>query len=332
MIYSSYDNVGPVRVLSLLKTHRDEYLSGQDLSDVLKISRVAVWKHIKKIRSLGYGIESKQNAGYRLTSDTDLLLPWEVTDRLRTKRIGRRAYYIDVADSTQDFASKIAHSPKEDGAVIIAGRQTHGRGRGGRKWASPRGGIWLSVVLNRRAGIPRPTLVPLAAAVALAGAIEETSNVKPSLKWPNDLLLGTKKVAGILVDASAESNVVHSMIIGIGINHTVDAAAIKRSMSGTSGYHGAASLLDRPRSGSAKTLVQRLLYRLEHVLADLDSDHKRIIKEWTARSDTIGRQVSITSPRKTVGRAAGIADDGALLVDVGGSTTRFVSGDIRYLR
>ena len=107
-MYTSFDNIGLLKILSFLKSHKSEYISGQDLSDVLKISRVAVWKHIKKIRSLGYKIESRQQSGYKLIDMPDLLLPWEITENLKTKFIGKRAYYFDSIDSTQDFALKIA--------------------------------------------------------------------------------------------------------------------------------------------------------------------------------------------------------------------------------
>ncbi len=131
MAYSSKDNPGLIKVLSFLKTHNTEYLSGQDLSDVLKISRVAVWKHIKKIKELGYTIESKQKLGYRLVSNTDLLLPWEITHGLKTKKIGNVAYYFDSINSTQEQAMKMASDSKNNGALIIARVQTSGKGRAG---------------------------------------------------------------------------------------------------------------------------------------------------------------------------------------------------------
>jgi len=148
MLYNSYDNVGLIRVLKFLKSHKAEYLSGQDLSQVLKISRVAVWKHVKKIKTLGYKIDSKQNRGYRLTENTGIPLPWEITNNIKTKVIGKRAYFFDTIDSTQNYALTIALNQKENGTVIIAQRQTSGRGRHGRKWSSPIGGIWLSIILH----------------------------------------------------------------------------------------------------------------------------------------------------------------------------------------
>ena len=193
MIYNSFDNVGLTRVLSFLKTHNSEYLSGQDLSDILKISRVAVWKHIDRIRSLGYKIDSKQKLGYKLVQNTNLLLPWEITDGLKTKFLGRRAYYFDTIDSTQNFAQKIASNPKENGTVIISQQQTGGRGRLGRKWLSPRGGIWLSIIFHPKFNIDFATLFPIAASLSLALTIEKTIKKKPELKWPNDVTIKGKK-------------------------------------------------------------------------------------------------------------------------------------------
>jgi len=141
LIYNSFDNPGLVKVLTFLQTHNTEYLSGQDLSDVLRISRVAVWKHIRKIQELGYNVESKQKLGYKLISNSKLLLPWEITSNLKTKIIGQRAYYFDSLDSTQKQALKIAGDPANNGTVIVEAKQTGGRGRSGRKWIYPKGGI-----------------------------------------------------------------------------------------------------------------------------------------------------------------------------------------------
>ena len=111
-MYTSFDNIGLLKVLSFLKSHKSEYLSGQDLSDVLKISRVAVWKHIKKIRELGYEIESKQKRGYRYMKNTERLLPWEISVELNTNYMGKRSYYFEEIDSTQNFALQIASNKK----------------------------------------------------------------------------------------------------------------------------------------------------------------------------------------------------------------------------
>ena len=182
MIYNSFDNPGLVKVLTFLQTHNTEYLSGQDLSDVLRISRVAVWKHIKKIQELGYNVESKQKLGYKLISNSELLLPWEITSNLKTKVIGKQAYYFDSIDSTQNQALKMAQDVANDGTVIVAAKQTGGKGRDGRKWISPKGGIWISIILHPKFDISITTLFPIASSLALSLAIEEIFSIKPELK------------------------------------------------------------------------------------------------------------------------------------------------------
>ena len=222
MSYTSFDNIGLVKVLSFFQTHESEYLSGQDLSDVLKISRVAVWKHIKKIKTLGYKIESKQKLGYRLINYTEKLLPWEITHNLKTKVMGKRVYYFNEIDSTQEFAQQIAQDKKEDGTIIIAEKQTAGKGRLNRKWTSPKGGIWFSLIIHPKFEVSSSTLVPIAGAVALSKSIKSILGIETSVKWPNDIIMNGKKVAGMLVDASFQANNIEYLILGIGINFDID--------------------------------------------------------------------------------------------------------------
>ena len=263
MIYNSFDNPGLVKVLTFLQTHNTEYLSGQDLSDVLRISRVAVWKHIKKIKELGYTIESKQKLGYKLISNSNLLLPWEITSNLKTKIIGQQAYYFDTIDSTQNQALKMAEDRSRDGSVIVASKQTRGKGRDGRKWISPKGGIWISIILQPKFDISITTLFPIASALALSIAIEKTFLIKPELKWPNDLTIKGKKMAGILVDASLESNRIENLVLGVGINFDVNVKQIEKSLKGTPNYYGVATLNEQKKKVKPIQLVQTFLVELE---------------------------------------------------------------------
>ena len=168
------------------------------MSDILKISRVAVWKDIKKIRSLGYKVESKQNIGYRLVDFSKLPLPWEIKEGLNTKFLGERIYYFNTIDTTQNFAMKIASKKNENGSIVISKKQTGGRGRMKRKWKSPVGGIWMSIIVHPKFDVTYTTLIPIAASLALCIAIEKTLKINTKLKWPNDITLKGKKVAGVL--------------------------------------------------------------------------------------------------------------------------------------
>lgn len=330
MIYNSYDNVGLTKVLIFLKAHNSEFISGQDLSDVLKISRVAVWKHIERIKSLGYKIDSKQKLGYKLVRNTELLLPWEITEGIKTKFIGKRAYYFDTIDSTQSFALNIASNPKENGTVIISKKQTAGKGRLKRKWLSPKGGIWLSVVIHPKFDISLTTLFPIASSLALAIAIEKTLKKKPELKWPNDVTMGGKKVAGMLVDLSIESNEIENLILGVGINFKVDSKKIEKSIKNTENFYGVSSLCKTTENVLPIKLVQSFLFELEKIYDLLNQNKSRqVIKDWTKRSSNIGKLTTVvTSEGKIKGKATKIDNDGALVLTQGKKINRVLVGDV----
>ena len=321
-----------LKVLSFLKSHNTEYLSGQDLSDVLKISRVAIWKHIKKIKGLGYDIESKQKLGYRLVSNTNLLLPWEIIQGLKTKKIGHEAYYFESVNSTQEQAMRMAQDPKNNGALVIAEKQTAGKGRDGRKWISPKGGIWLSVILHPEFDASIVTLFPIASALAVSNAIEKCFKIKLELKWPNDITIQGKKVSGILVDASLESNKIENIVLGVGINFDVNVKEIEKDLKNMPNFYGVASLGKFKKNTTPLYLIQTFLEELEKILEILNSGQtKKIIKEWTKRSSTIGKNVElITKEGKIRGKATKIDIDGALVI-ADKKITRVLAGDIIHL-
>ena len=330
MPYTSFDNIGLVKVLSFFQTHDSEYLSGQDLSDVLKISRVAVWKHIKKIKTLGYKIESKQKLGYRLVNETEKLLPWEITRDLKTEVIGKRVYYFEEIDSTQDFAEQIASDKREDGTIIIAERQTSGKGRLSRKWMSPKGGIWFSLIIHPKFDVSSSTLVPIASAVALSKSIKSVLGVETKVKWPNDITMNGKKVAGMLVDASFQANNIDYLILGIGINFDIDTKKLEKRLSKTPNFYGINSLRKKDDKTPPKLLVKEFLSQLEKNLSQLDNGEKsKIIKEWTKRAVGIGKKITInTSDGKISGISRGIDNDGALKLKTPKEMKKIFVGDV----
>jgi BirA family biotin operon repressor/biotin-[acetyl-CoA-carboxylase] ligase len=333
LTFNSFNSPGLVKVLKFLQTHNTEYLSGQDLSDVLRISRVAIWKHIKKIQDLGYTVESKQKLGYKLTENSDILFPWEVTSELKTKLIGQKVYYFDSIDSTQNQALKIANEPENNGAVIIAATQTGGKGRTGRKWISPKGGIWFSIILHPKFDISITTLFPIASSLALSKAIENTFEITPELKWPNDLTINGKKIAGILVDAAFESNKIESLVLGVGINFNVDIKAIKKTLKDTPNFYGVSSLSEQNKKVKPIQLVQNFFVELEKIYELLNKKQtKKIILEWTKRSSTLGKNVEInTTDGKIKGKATKIDEDGALIISNKSKTYKVIAGDVIHL-
>ena len=332
-MYNSFNNPGLVKVLRFLQTHNTEYLSGQDLSDVLKISRVAVWKHIKKIQELGYVVESKQKLGYKLVSNSKLLLPWEITSNLKTQFIGRRAYYFDEIDSTQTRALEMLKEDAINGTIIVAKTQTSGLGRTKRRWISPKGGIWISIILHPKFNVSITTLFPIASSLALSIAIEKTFSIKPELKWPNDLTIRGKKIAGILVDALIESNEIKGLVLGVGINFDVNTKHIEKLLGDTPNFYGISSLEGQKQNIRPVQLLQNFLAELEEICSLLDANQiKNIVSEWTSRSSTIGKQVKLdTADSKVKGEAIRIEDDGALVISENNKEHKIIAGDIIYL-
>ena len=177
------------------------------------------------------------------------------------------------------------------------------------------------------------TLFPIASALALSKALEKTIKISPELKWPNDLTIKGKKLAGILVDASLESNKIENLVLGIGINFDVNIKQIEKSLKNTPNYYGIASLSEQKKKIKPVKLIQTFLIELEKIYELLDTKQTRkIISEWTKRSSTIGKNIEIeTSYGKIKGKAIKIDEDGALIISNNGKTDKIIAGDIVHL-
>lgn len=329
-MYTSFEQTTLDKIVTLLKSHQSEFLSGEKLSKSLSLSRAAVWKNIKKLQSLGYKIESRPKSGYRLQQSTDLLVPWEVSDGLQTDIIGRKIYYFGTIDSTQNFAIELAKRPHENGSLVIADRQTQGRGRLNRKWISPKGGIWMSILLRPNFEPSYTSLFPMATSLALAVSIEKTLKIKTELKWPNDVTIKGNKVAGILIDASVESNKIDYLIIGIGINFKINPGTISKSIKQKK--YGIATLISKDQGTRPAELVQQFLLELEKTYNNiLTGNVGTIRKEWIKRSSTIGKNVTITTTTGTLkGKVTGIDKTGALILSRNGIVQHVLAGDMTY--
>ena len=329
-MYTSFDNVGLLKVLNFLESHESEYLSGQDLSDVLKISRVAVWKHIEKIRSLGYRIDSKQKRGYKFVNRTKKLLPWEITKKIKSEFVGRRVYYFDEIDSTQNYALQISNNKNENGTVIVAEKQTDGKGRLNRKWYSPEGGIWLSVIIHPEFQISDATIIPLAASLALCESIKKVHKIKTDVKWPNDITIDGKKVAGMLIDTSIQGNKVENLVLGIGINFAVNIQQIEKRLKNSPNFYGVTSLFPEKNRPSKIELLVQFLLELEKVINSLiKGKNTQIIRDWSKHTNMFGKTISVnTGNGKISGIAKKIDSDGALIIKTGTKNRRIFVGDV----
>ncbi len=195
------------------------YVSGEELSVRLNVSRTAVWKNINSLRDAGYEIQSVTNRGYRLVSRPDILSEEEIAAGLDTKFLARKIYYSDSIDSTNEEAKRQALRGAPNGSLFIAERQLGGKGRLGRAWSSPAGtGLWFSLLLLPGFIPVQVTSVTLLAGLAVCNAIRSRTGCAAMIKWPNDIVIGSRKVCGILTEMAAEMERINFVVVGIGIN------------------------------------------------------------------------------------------------------------------
>jgi BirA family transcriptional regulator, biotin operon repressor / biotin---[acetyl-CoA-carboxylase] ligase len=316
-------------ILRALRGAGSEAVAGTELSQKLGISRAAIWAHIQELRQLGYDIEASPHLGYRLLSVPDVLHADDLLSRLKGVRvIGRDIRVFQETTSTNDVVDKLARDGVPEGAVVFAESQTRGRGRLGRKWISPAGkGLWFSVLLRPKLHPLASTQLTVAAGAALARAIELATRLRPEIKWPNDVLLDGRKVAGILMEMGAEMDRVQFITLGIGVDVNLQASEFPAELRKI-----ATSL--RIQSGKPVNRAD-LAARL---LAELDQDYARICNgqfsavadEWQERCTTLGRNVTIhTGTRRIHGRAESLDPDGALLIRTEhGHLERIIGGDV----
>jgi len=316
------------KILSALRANPDG-VSGAQLAGELAISRAAIWSRIEELRQAGYNIEAGPHFGYRLVSSPDALHADDLLARLgQTKVVGRDIRVFEETTSTNDVIEKLARDGVKEGAVVFAESQTKGRGRLGRKWMSPtHKGLWFSVLLRPELRPQEATQLTVASATALRRAIKSVTGLTPEIKWPNDLLLGGKKVAGILTEMSAEVDRVRHIILGIGVDVNQDAAEFPAEL--------------RKIATSLKIEAGAEISRAElatEILRELDVDYARIYAgefpavadEWEAGCATIGKNVSVQMGVRTIrGCAEALDDDGALLVRTEhGHLERIIGGDV----
>jgi BirA family biotin operon repressor/biotin-[acetyl-CoA-carboxylase] ligase len=285
---------------------------------------------MKRLKTLGYEIEASTRSGYRLIHSPDLLTPSEIRPFLKTKWMGKTIHHFHTLDSTNSKAYQLALDGAEEGEVVISESQEKGRGRLGRQWFSPPFlNLYLSVILRPKIPPHQASLITLMAAVATADAIQKFSGLLPLIKWPNDILLRDRKIAGLLNEIHSEMDRIHFVILGIGVNLNLDKRMFSKEIRA-----GATSLkIEMGQAISRKIFLQTLLQELEKwytVIMKEGSAH--ILKAWRDRAHIKGRRVKVTSFGKALtGVAVDIDSDGALILEtMGGKRERVVAGDIEY--
>lgn len=317
-------------VLGFLAEGGDDYTSGEMLSGKLGLTRTAVWKSVMSLRDKGYRIEAVPARGYRLVEVPDRVTPLELTPLLNTHDLGRTIHYRDTLPSTNDFAFKLAQEGAFHGEVVIAEEQTQGRGRRGRSWVSPpNANLYFSVVLRPDVPPQRAPELTLVTAVAVAETLRE-AGADAEIKWPNDLQVSGKKVAGILTELSAEPDAVHFVIVGVGVNLNVRDAELPEDVRRLATSVAEVRKQKVPRALFAAALLTRLEQWLDRHAEEGFGPVREI---WKQLSATLGRDVLVrTERREFTGRAVDIDESGALLVRTAEGTERVLAGDVEQLR
>lgn len=317
------------RILRALRNAGEGAVSGAELSSELGISRAAIWARIEELRALGYDIQASPHEGYRLRSTPDLLHADDLMARLgNTSVIGRDIRVFQETTSTNDVIEKLARDGVKEGVAVFAESQTKGRGRLGRTWISAKAkGLWFSVLLRPAIHPQAATTITIASGTALARALRNSTGLPVSIKWPNDILVGGRKICGILTEMSAELDRIKHVTLGIGVNVNFTAPDFPREL--------------KEIATSVRIELGKPVLRAEiaaEVLRQLDFDYDRVVQgkfgqvaeEWEEQCATLGQEVEIQmGPRSIRGRAESLDDDGALLLRTPhGHLERIVGGDV----
>jgi len=317
-------------VLTFLAEAGEAFVSGEAISDKLGLTRAAVWKHVEALRGQGYRIEAVPARGYRLAEVPDRLGPLELRPLLNTHDVGREIHWYEELGSTSDRAKELADDGAEHGEVVIAEAQTAGRGRRGRVWASPpRRNVTFSVVLRPDLPPGRAPELTLVASIAVCEALRQ-AGVDAGIKWPNDVLVGGRKIAGILTELAAEPDRVHWVVIGVGVNVNARAEDFPPELRG----QATSLLIERGGPAPRALFAVACLTALEEWLdRHAEEGFGAIRAAWRERNVTLGQQVLVQADGRDIrGTAVDLDEQGALLVRDAGGLQRILAGDVTLLR
>lgn len=306
-------------LLDTLATSNKEYISGAILAEKIGVSRNAIWKAVKSLKTEGYSIDAVTSKGYRLSAENNHLSEKLIKVSLNTKVLGNNIILLDETDSTNNYAKEIASSVP-DGTVIIADTQTAGKGRLGRNFVSPKGkGLYMSVLIRPDFDIKTASMITTSTACAIATSIENLCDSNVNIKWVNDLYMNGRKICGILTEASLgmEMKSLDYAVIGIGIN--VYSAEFNRELrvSATSIEDETGCKIDRNR------LCAEILNNLEKYLSEIST--RNYIQEYKRREILTGNTITANIDGNTiVAFAEGIDDNANLIV-------KLPDGNIRHL-
>ena len=312
-------------ILNLLAENPGNYVSGERISQQFNVTRAAVWKQIRGLKEEGFVIEGQTNRGYCLLKTPFSLNKWVLMKSLTTTSLGSKITLEDELESTNVRAKEFARQGGAHGDVVLARRQSSGRGRLQRKWESPRGGLWVSVVLRPNLSLADASKITLAASVAVVDTFEELFSVRIGIKWPNDLLFNGKKIAGILGEVVGEWNAIQTVILGIGINVNFPREQLSPLLNATTVLEILTDDVD------LNLLAATLLKHLEEQVIALEKKaFEELRVSWLERAVGLGEEVRVLRGEQVIqGIFKGITIDGALLLETEDGEVNFSAGEVQ---
>lgn len=314
------------KILKVLRG-TDGYLSGQELCQQLGVSRTAVWKYMKQLKEEGYEIQAVQNKGYCLREVPEVLGESEISSRLTTRWVGRKVYFYEEIDSTNTQAKRLAEDGAPSGTLVVSECQTRGKGRRGRSWESPKGeAIYMTLMLRPRIRPERASMLTLVMGLSVVQAIRNVQKVETCIKWPNDVVLDKKKLAGILTEMSAQMDYIEYLVIGIGINANMKEFPEELADKATS------LLLELGHPVNRAELVAECMRCFEenYGIFEETQDLSGLTEEYQKVLVNLNQPVRVLEPgREHSGVARGINEKGELLVELEDGTVETVySGEV----
>ncbi|OPY89334.1 MAG: Bifunctional ligase/repressor BirA [Syntrophus sp. PtaU1.Bin208] len=320
------------RLLQYLKEEQGQFVSGEKVSARLAISRSAIWKQISRLKEEGYEIESSPRKGYALRRIPDCLLAGEIREGLNSRLIGQGPiFHFQETDNTNNQAKTLAYEGAPDGTLVIAEGQSQGRGRRGRTWFSPSGqGIYATVILRPSLPLSEAPKLTLMTAVATAEAMMNRTGLPIRIKWPNDILVNGRKLAGILTEIGTEMDLLDFAVIGLGLNVNISRESFPPDLR----TPATSVLIEKGESYPRIALLQAWLEALDQTYALFcQGNFDRILSRWKILTDIVGSRIAVDlSGRRYTGEVQEVDENGVLILkEPDGTLQRIFSGDVTLL-
>ena len=310
----------------ILKNIESEYTTESELLKRLEISEEKLIKNLEILKEAGYKIVHDSDKGYKLEDTPDILEPFEVGRGLNSKYIGHNIHFYQEVASTNITAKKFVEDNAPEGTVVIAEHQTAGRSRKHADWVSPEGGIYMTMILRPDVTLLEASKLTIVTGVAIAKTLHDEFDIHVGIKWPNDLLIGNKKICGILTEAVTQKDKLEAVLVGIGIDVNVNEEDIPSRIKNI-----ATSVKTETNMEFSRAAIIREFFRIFEELYEefKDGNFKEIVSEWRRLSSTTGNRVKVYKGGKAlIADAVGITNKGALIVETDdGKLEKITSGE-----